>query len=118
MKKILIVDDSPMIRVIIKGIVSKVGCTAIDASNADESVQKYKAERPDVVFMDIIMGGKSGVEALKEILEYDSNAIVVMCSSISGQDSIIEETVRLGAAGFITKPFSQKQILDVIEKYS
>jgi two-component system chemotaxis response regulator CheY len=116
--KVLIVDDSSFMRTMIKNIVVQRNCEIIEASNADESVQKYKDEKPDLVFMDIIMEGKTGLEALKEIREYDENAVVVMCTSIGGQEHIIKEAVEYGASDFMTKPFKQQEIFNVLDKYT
>lgn len=117
MTKVLIVDDSSFMRTMIKNIVTQKSCEVIEASNADESVEKYKSEKPDVVFMDIIMEGKTGLDALKEIREHDENAIVIMCTSIGGQEHVIKEAVDYGASDFMTKPFKQQEIFNVLEKY-
>jgi two-component system, chemotaxis family, chemotaxis protein CheY len=115
--KVLVVDDSSFMRTMIKNIVKQKNAEVIEASSADEAVEKYKAEKPDLVFMDIIMEGKTGLDALKEIRESDENAIVIMCTSIGGQEHVIKEAVDYGAADFMTKPFKQQEIFNVLEKY-
>lgn len=117
MTKVLVVDDSSFMRTMIKNIVKQKNCDVIEASNADEAVQRYKQEHPNIVFMDIIMEGKTGLDALKEIKEFDANAVVVMCTSIGGQEHVIKEAVDYGAADFMTKPFKQQEIFNVIDKY-
>ena len=117
MTKVLVVDDSSFMRTMIKNIVKQKNCEVVEASNADEAVEKYKIDNPNIVFMDIIMEGKTGLDALKEIKEFDNNAIVVMCTSIGGQEHVIKEAVDYGAADFMTKPFKQQEIFNVIEKY-
>lgn len=104
-------------RTLIKNIVKERNCEVIEASNADEAIELYKAEKPDITFMDIIMEGKTGLDALKEIRAFDGNAIVVMCTSIGGQEHVIKEAVDYGAADFMTKPFKQQEIFNVIDKY-
>ncbi|MFP4424691.1 MAG: response regulator [Candidatus Woesearchaeota archaeon] len=117
MTKVLVVDDSSFMRTMIKNIVKQKSAEVIEASNADEAIEKYKQERPGIVFMDIIMEGKTGLDALKAIKEFDPNAVVVMCTSIGGQEHVIKEAVDYGAADFMTKPFKQQEIFSVLEKY-
>ena len=62
------------------------------------------------------MPGKNGVETLKEIKGLNSEANVVMCTSI-GQDKVIQESVEAGAADFITKPFSPDEIRKVLGRF-
>ena len=118
MTKIMVVDDSSFMRTMIKNIVTQKGCEVVEASNADEAIDKYKVEKPDLVFMDIIMEGKTGLDALKSIRDIDPEAVVVMCTSIGGQEHVIKEAVEYGAADFMTKPFKQQEIFDVIDKYA
>ncbi len=117
MTKVLIVDDSPLIRVLIKRIVAQRSVEALEAGSAEEAVAAYKKEKPNIVFMDIIMGEKNGVDALRDIIAFDPDAVVVMVTSIGAQDPIIRETVEYGASGFISKPFKSEEILAVIDKY-
>lgn len=117
MTKVLVVDDSSFMRTMIKNIVQQKNCEVIEASNADEAVEKYKQDKPEIVFMDIIMEGKTGLDALKSIKEFDQNAVVVMCTSIGGQEHVIKEAVDYGATDFMTKPFKQQEIFNVLEKY-
>lgn len=117
MTKVLVVDDSSFMRTMIKNIVKQKNAEVVEASNADESIENYKQEKPDIVFMDIIMEGKTGLDALKAIKEHDPDAIVVMCTSIGGQEHVIKEAVDYGAADFMTKPFKQQEIFNVIDKY-
>jgi two-component system, chemotaxis family, chemotaxis protein CheY len=114
--RILIVDDSAFMRNIIKNALTGMDVLeTYEASNADESIIKYKEKKPDLVFMDIVMPGRTGLEALKEIKSIDSNAKIVMCTSV-GQDKIIEEAVNSGAYDFITKPFKPEEIKSVVTK--
>jgi two-component system chemotaxis response regulator CheY len=116
MAKILIVDDSMTSKKFLRTMLERAGCEIIgEASDGQEGVDKYKELKPDVVTMDITMPIKNGIEALEEIIAYDSNAKVVMVTA-AGQNTNIVEALKLGAADFIQKPFEVERIAAVIKK--
>ena len=77
--------------------------------------EMYQAEKPDLVFMDITMPNKDGLEALKEIKALDPAATVVMCSAM-GQEAMVMDSIKSGAKDFIVKPFKPERILSTIKK--
>jgi two-component system chemotaxis response regulator CheY len=117
--KVLIVDDAMFMRNMIAEIFSgkKFGDeefeVAAEAENGLEAVEKYKEHGPDIVTMDIVMPEMTGIEALKEIMNMDSEANVIMCSAL-GQDSLVMEALDAGAKDFIVKPFQPEKVLDVV----
>lgn len=115
MAKVLIVDDSRTSRRILNNLLSEDGYEVAEAENGETGIQKYKEEAPDLVTMDITMPVMDGLEALKKIREYDSEAKVIMVTA-AGQESKIMEAVKHGAAEFITKPFEKDKILETIQK--
>ena len=119
MKKIMIVEDSNlMIAVIRRFILSENSeMEIVEARNGEESLEKYKSERPDLVFMDIKMPGMDGITALEEIKKIDSSAKVVMCTSLKEPEQE-ERAKKAGAKGYIMKPFSKQDILDAIKNNS
>lgn len=113
--KILIVDDAAFMRMMIKDTLKKNGYeNLIEASDGELAVQAYKTEKPDLVIMDITMPNKNGLEALKEIKEFDSNAKIVMCSAM-GQESMVVEAIRNGAKDFIVKPFKADRVIKTVQ---
>ena len=116
--KILLVDDSVFMRNMIKNVLKDQNHEIFEAGNADEGIQKYRESKPDVVFLDVVMPGKSGVDALKEIKTEDPNAYIVMCTSVGGQQQVVDDAVQAGAADFITKPFKPEDILNVVNNMS
>ena len=113
--KILIVDDAAFMRMMIKDTLKKNGYENFaEASDGEQAVQMYKAERPDLVLMDITMPNKNGLDALKEIKDFDLNANVVMCSAM-GQESMVVEAIRSGAKDFIVKPFKADRVLKTVQ---
>lgn len=108
--KILLVDDSVVVRGMLRELITKRPHFEIIATspNGLQGVNDYKRFRPDVVMMDIEMPEKDGLTALKEILEYDPQAKVIMCSSLtqSGAEATIE-ALRIGAVDCLAKPSSK-----------
>lgn len=115
MAKILIVDDSRTSRRILRNLLIEEGYDVVEAENGEEGIQKYKDENPDMVTMDITMPVMDGLQALKEIKDFDSAAKVIMVTA-AGQESKVMEAVKLGAAEFVTKPFEKDKIVDTVRK--
>lgn len=115
--RVMIVDDAIFMRLTLKQIVESEGFEVVaEASNGADAVTLYKTERPDLVLMDITMPDMDGIEALKQIHEYDRNAEVIMISAL-GQQTKIVEAIQSGAKNFIVKPFEEKKIRDVLSQY-
>ncbi len=116
METVMIVDDAKVMRNIIKEILDKSSkYRFLEASTGEEAVELYKKEKPNCVTMDISMDEKSGVDAAKEILEFDKNAKIVMVTAL-GQDRLLRECVRLGVCDYIVKPFSKERLIASIDK--
>ena len=116
MARVLIVDDAAFMRMMIKDILEKNGFEVVaEACNGIKAVEAYKKERPDVVTMDITMPDMDGIEAVKQIKEFDPNAKVIMCSAM-GQQSMVMDAIRAGARDFIVKPFQADRVLEAIGK--
>ena len=96
--------------------VVKAGVTDIvEASDGQQAVDKYKQEKPDLCFMDIIMPVKTGVDALKEIREFDKGAKVIMASSV-GTQANLKEAIVAGAYDFLQKPIDDAAVKKIIDK--
>ncbi len=115
MKKILIVDDAVFMRLSIKNILKDEEFEFFEAANGREAVQEYIKHRPDLVTMDITMPDMTGIEALKQIIDYDKSAVVMMISAM-GQETMVREAIIAGAKTFIIKPFKEEQITKTIKK--
>ncbi|WMJ81295.1 response regulator [Clostridium sp. MB40-C1] len=116
MAKVLIVDDAAFMRMMIKDILEKNGFDIVgEASNGLKAVELYKAEKPDVVTMDITMPDMDGIEAVKAIKEFDPSAKIIMCSAM-GQQTMVMDAIKSGAKDFIVKPFQADRVLEAIRK--
>jgi len=116
MKRVMVVDDSAVMRMMIKNILVNNGFeVAGEAGNGRAAVKKYKEVRPDIVTMDVTMDEMNGIEALSRIMGIDPEAKIVMVSSM-GQEVVVRDAIMLGAKGFILKPFNEKQIVEMFTK--
>lgn len=114
--KVLICDDSILVRKQISDILYSIGYTEISyAENGKEAVEKYKDIKPNIAFMDIVMPVMSGIEALKEITNYDPKAKVVIASSVITQ-SHLKVAIEHGAFDFIHKPIFAEDLKKIMNK--
>lgn len=112
--KILICDDSILMRKKLKDSINLCGqFEYLEAEEGQRAIDIYKEERPNIVFMDIVMPVKDGITAVSEILEYDPSAKVVMASSAGTKDNL-KRALKAGAVEFIQKPWKQEQIKKII----
>ena len=112
---IMIVDDAAFMRRLIKKALINGGYDKIiEAENGKAALELYKSERPELVFLDITMPERSGLEVLDDILTEDPEARVLMCSAI-GQESVISRAIQRGARDFIVKPFKEEALLKLVE---
>src|SRR3712207_2324437 len=116
MARVLVVDDAAFMRKMVTDALTKGGHEVVgEAGTGVEAVDRYRDLRPDVTTLDITMPEKDGLAALKEIIELDPSAKVVMCSAL-GQESKVLESIKLGAKDFVVKPFQAPRVLEAIGK--
>ena len=115
--KILICDDSILARKQIKDIIASIGSPAIyEAFDGQSAIDIYKEEKPNLVFLDIVMPKKDGNIAIEEIMAFDKDAIIIIVSSV-GTHSQLKAALEAGAKDFIQKPINTEQILEAVDKY-
>jgi len=105
MKKILIIDDSPM-QLKLAGIyLAKEDFVIINAESGKEGFEKAEKEKPDLIILDVEMPDMDGIQTLKMLKSYPttSGIDVLMCSSVK-KEEVINEAMSLGARGYINKP--------------
>jgi two-component system, chemotaxis family, chemotaxis protein CheY len=71
--------------------------------------------RPNLVTMDIVMPNKNGIEAVAEIVGFDSEAKIIMCSAM-GQQPMVIDAIQAGARDFVIKPFQASRVLEAAER--
>jgi two-component system, chemotaxis family, chemotaxis protein CheY len=116
MARILIADDASFMRASLKYILENAGHEVIGmAKGGQEAVEQYARLRPDLLALDILMEGMDGIAALREIRKADPDAKVVMVTAL-GQEKFQEEARKLGAAGYIRKPFKMQEIVQELKR--
>lgn len=112
--KILIGDDSILARKQLKDIILQNGTPIFfEGSNGQETIDLYKKESPDIVFLDIVMPVKDGNAAIREIIEYDKKAEIIVVSSV-GTQSQLKAAIEAGAKDFVQKPLNPDVIHHII----
>ncbi|MCS7143474.1 MAG: response regulator [Archaeoglobaceae archaeon] len=111
--RVLVIDDDANIREIVRIMLKDY--EVIEASNGREAVILYKNLKPDIVLMDISMPEMDGVEATREILKINPNAIVIGLTAFSRTRG--NELINAGAKDIISKPFTRKSLKEMIEKF-
>ena len=112
---ILICDDSLLVRKKMKDYLNELGdFNVIEASNGESSIDMFRQNNPDPVFLDIVMPDKNGIDALNEMRKINSEAKIVMLSS-SGTRKHLKESMDAGASDFIQKPWEESQIEHIVK---
>jgi len=117
MARILIVDDSPSQLLGIQRIVEKLGHKTITATDGAAGVEAAKASLPDLVLMDVVMPNLNGFQATRTLRrEPSTQHIPVILVTTKDQDTDRMWGMRQGARAYITKPFSEDELSEVIER--
>jgi two-component system, chemotaxis family, chemotaxis protein CheY len=112
--RVLVVDDSMFVTKQINQILTSEGFEVVaTAADGVEGVEKYKELYPnvDIVTMDITMPRMDGITALEKIIEFDSDAKVIMVSALGKQD-LVKKSLMVGAKNYIVKPLNRSQVLE------
>ena len=115
--KILIADDSMLARKQLKDMISTVGTPVFyEARDGQDAINQYKRNKPDLVFLDIVMPNKDGNAAIEEIMKDDPDATIIIASSI-GTQSQLKKAIEAGAKEFIQKPLDQQQVISTVNRF-
>ncbi|WP_028915976.1 twitching motility response regulator PilH [Pseudoxanthomonas sp. J35] len=115
MARILIVDDSPSQLIGIQRIVEKLGHETLTAEDGAAGVELAKAELPDLILMDVVMPNLNGFQATRQLSrEASTRDIPVVLVTTKDQDTDRMWGMRQGARAYLTKPFAEADLLDVI----
>ena len=118
MARILIVDDSPSQLMGIRRIVEKLGHDALTAEDGAAGVDAAKRELPDLILMDVVMPNLNGFQATRSITrEPTTKHIPVILVTTKDQDTDRVWGMRQGAKAYITKPFSESELSELITQY-
>jgi len=109
---ILVIDDEESIRFTFENFLSNEGYSVSTAGDYDEAISRISEADFDVVFTDIILGDKTGIDILKEIRKIKNNCPVIMVTGYPNVETA-SEAVRMGAFDYIPKPVRQSALIHV-----
>ena len=114
-RSVLIVDDDRLLRAMLGDVLREAGCNVAEAEDADVALQLLARERPGLVFLDLLMPRKSGIELLAEIHQKAPALPIYVLSSLDSP-RLFEQCLAAGAHGFLVKPFHPEQVYDVVDR--
>ena len=115
-KRLLIVDDSLFMRMVIKDLAREAGWEVVaEASNGEEALPLFDRYQPDLVTLDMVMPKMGGLETLRNLRRHHPDAKVVVVIALDQKETLVE-TIRSGAIDFIVKPFERERIFGVLAK--
>jgi CheY-like chemotaxis protein len=117
--KVLICDDDPVIRYLLKVVLSKrAGDEVIEVANADEVFETAERHRPDLIVLDYMMPNRNGADVVEE-LRTDETLGSIPIVFLTGRSDIAEETLdEIGVAGLIEKPFDASALPDRLHAFA
>ena len=111
--KILVVDDDITMRELLRLMLKNH--EVYEAGSGKRAIAIYERFKPDIVLMDILMPGMNGIEATREILKRDPNAVVIGISAFASNKG--RDIIEAGAKDVLEKPFTRRRLLELVEKY-
>ncbi|HJR75853.1 MAG TPA: response regulator [Nitrospiraceae bacterium] len=117
MSKIVVVDDSYAELQMIEGYLKSANHTVVSYPNTDKLEEKLAADKPDVIVLDVVMPGRNGFQACRDLKsdERFKNIPIVLCTS-KGQESDKFWGQQQGANGYVVKPFKAEDLLAAVKK--
>lgn len=114
--KILIVDDEPAIILSLDFLMKKAGYQVFLARNGAEALHLAFTEKPHLVLLDIMMPDVDGYEVCRQIRnQFNANEMSIIFLTAKSKDADVQKGLALGADHYLTKPFSTRQLLDVVK---
>ena len=117
MSKIVVVDDSYAELQMIEGYLKSANHTVVSYPNTDKLEDKLAADKPDVIVLDVVMPGRNGFQACRDLKNDDrfKNIPIVLCTS-KGQESDKFWGQQQGANGYVVKPIKAEDLLAAVKK--
>ena len=116
MSRILIIDDDPDIRRLIKAALERDRHDIIEAGSGAEGLRRWRESRPDLVITDLVMPGKDGLDTLFEMVSLDPSVKVIAMTGGSWRDAVdrLHDARLFGAVRTVAKPFTLSEMLRVV----
>jgi DNA-binding response OmpR family regulator len=108
---VLVCDNEEALRALVRAALEPSGCEIVEARDGDESVELARALEPDLIVLDLMMPGRSGLQVLDELRReqaLEATPVIVLSARVQATDR--EAVARAGATRFIAKPFSPREL--------
>jgi CheY-like chemotaxis protein len=112
--RILVVDDSPFTRRVLRQMLEPSGHTVLEADGGMSALEQYALHKPDVVFLDQIMDGMKGLDVLRKLKQIDPK-VKVLLATADVQDSTEQEAMLCGARAVLNKPFVSARVFQALQ---
>jgi len=115
MAKILVIDDEPQVRRVIRHFLTRAGHTVAEAADGAEGLARVRADMPDVLVTDILMPNKEGIETIREMRREAPGLPILVISGNAGSSLYMEMAKMLGAQAALAKPFRSAELLRAVD---
>ena len=110
----MIVDDVEFVRKTLHRILTDAHYEVVgEATDGEKAIEVYTQVRPDIVIMDLVMPGMSGIQTTRKLMKMDKHARVIILSALK-HETLVMEAILAGARDYVVKPFEKEHILDAM----
>jgi DNA-binding response OmpR family regulator len=108
MRRVLVVDDEPHIRTVLRGYLEAAGFAVSEAADGSAAVHEVRRDPPDLVLLDVMLPGRDGLEVLREVRTFSDVYVILVTARTEEIDKLLG--LGVGADDYITKPFSPREV--------
>lgn len=113
-RNVLVVDDDPAIQEMLCEIIQQEGYNAVSVGSGEEALKQMESQHFDLIFLDLVLPGISGVDTLSAIKDKDDNAVVITITAY-GYSIWAKQAMAMGAMFLIHKPFQTRDIVEILD---
>ncbi len=108
MRRVLVVDDEPHIRAVLRGYLETDGFAVSEAADGEAAVRRLREDAPDLVLLDVMMPGTDGLEVLRQMRTFSNVYVILVTARTEEVDKLVG--LGVGADDYVTKPFSPREV--------
>ncbi len=108
MRRVLVVDDEPHIRAVLRGYLEADGFAVSEAADGEAAVRRLREDAPDLVLLDVMMPGLDGLEVLRQVRAFSDVYVILVTARAEEVDKLVG--LGVGADDYVTKPFSPREV--------
>jgi DNA-binding response OmpR family regulator len=108
MRRVLVVDDEPHIRAVLRGYLEADGFAVSEAADGKDAVRQVRQDAPDLVLLDVMLPGIDGIEALRQVRTFSDVYVILVTARAEEVDKLVG--LGVGADDYVTKPFSPREV--------